>query len=488
MRVPNLLLFAVGLIFIIVSCKKTDTVKEQDSPPPPNLSSDKAIISFVIKVNDNSGLLVNDTANIYANDTIMLTVPYGLNLNVLKPTITHTGLSISPNSGIAQNFSTPVNYKVKAVDGSSIMYTVITKVKIKSTVFITNTSGKLLAIDGEDGSIKWTYTATGGITTASPAYFNGTVYFGSADKYMYAIDASNGALKWRFLASGSLQYNTPCINNGILYFGGILDPYSRGALFALNASTGSLLWNYQQHPYWLDNPTVSNGKVFITSFGGLHSFNATNGNSIMNYNGSICGINPLVKGNFLYSGTEGTTISAFDIQSGFNIWNFSDANNGIKSASTKIGATMHNGTIFATGSSKYMYAIDSATGTLKWRYILDGGANSGFFSSPYVANSMVYAGNSDSYIYAIDEITGNLKWKFRNFNATNLPPGIAVNNCTVKDDIVYVAYADGFLYALNAFDGSVIWKSDIGAPTYSGPCILKENGTILNSGLSGEKQ
>jgi PGF-pre-PGF domain-containing protein len=59
-----------------------------------------------------------------ASRTIALTVPYGTDVTALVPTIVHNGSSISPKSGVAQNFANPVTYTVTAADGTTQSYTV----------------------------------------------------------------------------------------------------------------------------------------------------------------------------------------------------------------------------------------------------------------------------------------------------------------------------------------------------------------------------
>jgi len=56
--------------------------------------------------------------------TIALTVSYGTDVTALVPTITHTGASVSPNTGVAHNFTHPVIYTVKAADNSEQQYIV----------------------------------------------------------------------------------------------------------------------------------------------------------------------------------------------------------------------------------------------------------------------------------------------------------------------------------------------------------------------------
>jgi len=56
--------------------------------------------------------------------TIAVTVPSGTNVIALVPTIVITGVSVSPTSGVAQNFISPVTYTVTAADTSTQAYVV----------------------------------------------------------------------------------------------------------------------------------------------------------------------------------------------------------------------------------------------------------------------------------------------------------------------------------------------------------------------------
>jgi len=56
--------------------------------------------------------------------TIAVTVPFGTNVTALAPAIAHTGASINPASGVANNFTTPKTYTVTAPDATTQAYTV----------------------------------------------------------------------------------------------------------------------------------------------------------------------------------------------------------------------------------------------------------------------------------------------------------------------------------------------------------------------------
>jgi hypothetical protein len=83
-----------------------------------------------------------------ASRTISVTVPFGTDVTSLTPTITHTGASISPNSGVSQNFTNPVSYTVSAADGSMKNYTVTVNVAANPAKEITAFSFAAPAVTG----------------------------------------------------------------------------------------------------------------------------------------------------------------------------------------------------------------------------------------------------------------------------------------------------------------------------------------------------
>jgi hypothetical protein len=82
------------------------------------LNSAKAITAFTFATPAATGVITE------AAHAITITVPYGTNVTSLIPTITHTGASVSPASGTAQDFNNPVTYTVTAADSSTQTYTV----------------------------------------------------------------------------------------------------------------------------------------------------------------------------------------------------------------------------------------------------------------------------------------------------------------------------------------------------------------------------
>ncbi|MGH1384746.1 DUF5018 domain-containing protein [Kordia sp.] len=123
------------LVLVLVSC-------ENEPAPIITLSSEKAILSFSIDSMDAS---INQT-----DKTITLVLPSGTDITAAAPLITISdNATISPDSGVAQDFSGPVLYTVTAQDMSTVTYTVnvtVTTVVLSAEKQITSFS--VNAVDG----------------------------------------------------------------------------------------------------------------------------------------------------------------------------------------------------------------------------------------------------------------------------------------------------------------------------------------------------
>lgn len=474
MKYLSTIIFLV-LLITISACKKRHV---DDNIPDP--SSGKSITSYILKSNDNSALS-SDVVGIISADTIFLSVPNGIDISSLKPTIVYSGISITPESGIAQDFTSAVGYTVKAIDNSTKHYVAVIKTIIKNTVYVGSTDGKLYALDGDNGSLKWSYTPGGGIGVGSPTYYNGTIFIGCSDQNMHAVDATTGLLKWKYLSHGNLSASTPTLDNGVLYFGSSGASISNCYLTAINAQTGALVWERQfQSGPW--SPTVVNNRLYVSTFNGQASYDASNGQPLNSFAGSdICADNPLVVNGVMYAGKETKAVTAYNAISAAVIWNFSSPSGGATAGVGPGGPTLADGIIYNAMQTQ-MVAMDSATGVMRWRYIVNSGVN-GSFSAPSVANKILYTGCGDSHFYALDAYTGTVRWMFGNISSST-----TASNGTVVGHVVYFGSNNKNIYAVNAFNGTVRWQYPTGGPVYAGPCVVTDNLKVYHPGVSGEHQ
>lgn len=96
------------------------------------------------------GFAVGDTMAEINGTQITLSLPFGTDLSKLAPSIVHTGVSVSPESGRTQNFLEPVQYTVTAADGTTQVYTVTASTLPNSAKAITRftLTGRQATIEG----------------------------------------------------------------------------------------------------------------------------------------------------------------------------------------------------------------------------------------------------------------------------------------------------------------------------------------------------
>jgi outer membrane protein assembly factor BamB len=109
--------------------------------------------------------------------------------------------------------------------------------------------------------VKWSYSAVAEVCS-SPAVVNGVVYVGSDDYNVYALNASTGTLLWSYTAGNQVK-SSPAVANGVVYVGS----YDQN-VYALNASTGAKLWSYTTGGEVNSSPAVANGVVYVGSYDG----------------------------------------------------------------------------------------------------------------------------------------------------------------------------------------------------------------------------
>ena len=113
---------------------------------------------------------------------------------------------------------------------------------------------------------------------SSPAVANEVVYVGSYDNKVYALNATSGALVWNYTTGGSVA-SSPAVADGVVYVGSGDD-----RVYALDAFDGSVRWNYTTGGDVASSPAVANGMVFVGSYDGkAYALNASDGALVWSY-------------------------------------------------------------------------------------------------------------------------------------------------------------------------------------------------------------
>lgn len=338
-------------------------------------------------------------------------------------------------------------------------------------------SGRSNYASNASGTLKWKFQ-TGGYIWASPVIGNdGMVYVASKDGKMYAIDGSTGAMKWEFAAQNSVfeMHSTAAIgSDDTLYFGS-----SGGNIFALDGKTGAVKWTYAAGRPVNSSPLldgagilyVGTGDAFDTGSGSLLAIDSSTGTKkweTVTTNGVESSPSQGANGT-IYIGDGGFdtgNVYAIDSSTGAIQWTWA-APSGVES-SPSIG---EDGTVYVgVRNAGGLFALNPNTGSLIWSY-------SAFDvrDCPSIgADGSLYFGSSDNNIYALTS-SGQLKWKFQTGDQCKATPVLTPNG------VLYGGGKDGFLYALNASTGTQKWKFDIGDYMFSTPAIAKDGSVVFTS-------
>jgi outer membrane protein assembly factor BamB len=304
--------------------------------------------------------------------------------------------------------------------------------------------------------LKWWYhlQTLAFVQISPPAVVNGVVYFGSDDNLgdgnAYALNASTGTLIWKY-PTGAMG-NSPAVANGVVYFAATF-----GTVYALNAGTGAKLWSHTTEALVESNPVVVNGIIYFGCGFNVCALNASTGAQLWSFaTGGFVG-DPAVANGVVYVGSNDGSAYALNASTGAKLWSF------YPQVGQAHDAAVANGVVYF-GISNFVYALNASTGVPLWSYR----AVTEVDHSPAVANGVVYVGDEGSDVYALDASTGGLLWHYAPENAVQSSPAVA-------NGMVYVNTNDGNIYALNASTGSKLWSFAVsmdGTGNRSSPAIV----------------
>jgi outer membrane protein assembly factor BamB len=318
------------------------------------------------------------------------------------------------------------------------------------------------------------------------------------------ISASQGPrqfhrVKWKF-PTGDRIMSSPVADGKVLYFGG-----DDGNIYAVDSEAGRQIWKRTTGGPAPCTPAVANGTVYAGSYDGkFYALNAQTGaikwkfategerrfeakgiHGLQPKNQTIVDqydiflSSPVVVQGTVYFGSGDGNLYALDAATGELKWKF------------KTGDVIHaspayaDGVLFVGSWDSYFYAVDAATGKEKWRF--HGGEDPlihnqvGFQSSAAVVDGVVYVGCRDSNLYALEAATGKEKWKF--FNELSW----VIVSPAIKDGKVVFATSDSSLYHVaDAATGKSVLKQQDKAFIFSSPVIAGD--VVLMGVLNGTLQ
>ena len=317
-------------------------------------------------------------------------------------------------------------------------------------------------------TVRWTFPVSLGIES-SPVVVNGTLYFSEIFGPVHAVDANTGTPLWQYstneftsveiAATNSVVYLVPCDLQHVVC--------------ALNASNGSPLWSFPL-TFEAGAPVLANGVLYLgAQDGNVYALNATTGTLLWKYHaGYEVEFAPAVANGVVYEGSDDGNIYALNANTGALIWKTSIGS--CAASSPSVGA----GLVFVSPCDAItaIYALDANTGTIVWKSAV----GPGYGSTPAVANGLVYDIISDGSISAFDVSTGTLRWRYPTGYVGNQGPAVVIAN-----GVAYLAWSNDNIYALDAITGALLWDYSASPPNtfYSTPAIV--NGMLYVGSATG---
>jgi len=352
-----------------------------------------------------------------------------------------------------------------------------------------NPNEKVLGVNNAGNlQLKWSQTKVNVYDlSSSPIVANGVLYFGGGDDRLYALNASTGGALWTYTAGGSLV-TTPAVTNGVIYFDS-----SDGNVYALNASTGAKLWSYNTDtsPGAANSPsanmTVANGVVYaamgdgMSETGTLYALDASTGRLLWSDASGLNASTPAVANGVVYFANtdhygQGSVL-ALNANNGDVLWNYGGNSTGFPGWGPG-PLVVSNGVVYFTGgdtSGSNLYAVNASAGKTLWTYGLSAAG-----STPAVADGIVYVASVRT-LYALNGTSGKELWSFAAGTTEGFSEPAAANGVVyISSSISNYPPVTGNMYALNATTGAKLWSYPLKG---DGLPPIVTNGTIYDIDL-----
>lgn len=284
-------------------------------------------------------------------------------------------------------------------------------------IFFSNLKGTIFALDmtGKEVWSKSFKLPVGNDRPPRTVYFDAplllidsTLVAGSSAGALYALDAATGDERWKCETDvpilGSPTYADVEVDGKMQRRVYVIDE-AEGALQCIDFQSGELLWKGPPVQRCDGSPAV-NGAVAVygSCAAAIHVFSAIDGKLLretpLDDDSQVAG-GVVLLGDSVYSGSRSGMFVHMNVQTGDMVWTNKDCE-GESYSTPAIDAT----TIVYGANDGALYALDRASGTLKWKQDLDDTPN-----SPIIArDKVIVTAAGDLYLLRLAD--GEKLWSY----------------------------------------------------------------------------
>ena len=270
------------------------------------------------------------------------------------------------------------------------------------------------------GELQWKFKSDGKIRS-TPAVADTMLYFNSYGGTFYALHALSGSQFWQFETEGEgvftalgingntpkdqmledpwdVYQSSPIYIDSVIYFG------CGKNMYALNRFTGTQLWKYSAPNVIHSSPALSNNKLYFGCWDSkLYALDATNGSLLWEYqtgldptNNLMAGIqsSPLIVDTLVVVGSRDGNVYGINANTGEKIWKTGFSGSWMTSSFAVVNDTIYTGSSDAAS----FFALNKLTGEIIFSIRFP----SFMFSTPAYSNGIVFIGCTNGSVYNID--------------------------------------------------------------------------------------
>ena len=346
------------------------------------------------------------------------------------------------------------------------------------------------------------------------------LYFGaqltkasSQDGFVVCMDRETGEVKWKIGDDDEMLpvFCTPSVTDGKVYCGEGLHENKGCRMFCFNASDGKAVWEkpFKTTSHTEGSPAVAGGKAFFPAGDdGLFAVDAKTGSQLWQFpGGKEKGIHvdapPAVSGNrvFIGSGLYSFVAVALNTDTGKEEWR-TDLKLRAFGAPLVLGKHIFYGVGTGNmGEDSHVYPEESGvkesepagavvcleieTGKEVWRFDLPRSVHTGLAGDAF----SIYACSRDGSVYALDRKSGKLRWSSKIGGAITSAPAVATS--AGLPVAVYAVSREGSAVCLNPHTGKVVWQEQLPGFKWDGQegnGVLSTPAVVTTASPTGSKR
>jgi outer membrane protein assembly factor BamB len=309
-------------------------------------------------------------------------------------------------------------------------------------VAVGTVGGWFQALSLAGGDVIWRVPVPGGVS-AHAVFDQGRVLTGTDDGELLALDAASGRREWSFRGKADVT-QAPTVAGGLIYF---VD--ASNTLYAIDRNTGEWRWQYRREAP-AEFALVGEAR-------------------------------PTVDGSRVFAGFSDGVLVALAAEDGAVLWTKDLAPEHERFQDVDATPQVIDGTLYAASAASGLYALDPASGDIRWTLPQPGITGLAAYEGDLVASS------DRGLLLRVDLATAKVVWQVR-FESEGAPSAP-----TVAAGVVMVGLSRGSMYFVDPASGRVLRRFASGqgfsapAAGNDGAVSVLSNGGVLYSFLTGAR-